>query len=76
MKVFRVVTERDERTIKEPGVTETIIRREEYRYAAEKIQQVWEAIQPMLSDEECLVIAVIEEHPAITLLAATGEEGK
>lgn len=68
MKVFRVLAERDGKTVKAPGISETEIKREETRYAADTIQEVWARIQDMLNDPECLVIAVHEEHPAIVVL--------
>jgi hypothetical protein len=68
MKVFRVVAERDGITTKEPGITATEIRREEFRYAALTIEQVWEAIAFWRNDPECTVIAIIEEHPAIDVI--------
>ena len=70
MKVFRVVIERDGKTIKAPGITETEIKREEFRYAANTIQEVWTQIGFRLEDPECTVIALHEEHPAIHVLAA------
>jgi hypothetical protein len=79
MKVFRVVTERDGKTVKAPGVSETEIKREEWRYAADSIEQVWDCIARFITDPECTVIAMHEEHPAITILAASpnadGQQG-
>lgn len=68
MKVFRVVVERDGKTVKAPGISETEIKREETRYAADTIQEVWSQIDRFLNDPECLVIAVHEEHPAIVIV--------
>jgi hypothetical protein len=69
MKVFRVVTERDGETTREPGKTSTKIVTSEYRYAAETIQDVWIAAVDLVSgDGEQTIIAVHEEHPAITIL--------
>ena len=67
LKVFRVVTERDGETTKESGERSTEIIRSEYRYAADAIGQVWEAAMTLPDDEQ--VVAIYEEHPAITLLA-------
>ena len=67
MKVFRVVTERDGETTKEPGKTSTEVIRSEYRYAADVIGQAWDAAMSLPYDEQ--VIAIHEEHPAITVLA-------
>lgn len=68
MKVFRVVVERDGTTIKEPGVTSTEVIQDNYRYAAETIEEVWVAIEWFRDNPERTVIAVIEEFPAITVL--------
>ena len=74
MKVYRVVTERDGATTKEPGKTSTEIMREEFRYAASTIDEVWEAIARLRNDPERAVIALIEEAPAITILASADAE--
>jgi len=68
MKVYRVVTERDGDTTKEPGRTSTDIVREEFRFAAETMQEVWDAIEWIRNDQERDLIAVIEEATAITVL--------
>jgi len=69
MKVFRVVTERDGVVKKMPGKVDTEIIQSDYRYAAGSIEQVWEAVTGRgfaYEDEE--IRAIIEEHPAITVL--------
>ena len=80
MKIFRVVTEQDGETIKEPGKLTTELRREELRYAAETMQEVWKAIEWILNGEEKIVIAIIQEAPAVTVLtpnvAAVAENEK
>ena len=59
MKVYVVVI----------GVTETKIKREEYRYASNSIDAVWKhAVQRLHDDPEHTVVEVYEEHPAITIL--------
>lgn len=68
LKVFRVVTERDGETTKEPGRTSTAIDRREFRYAAETMQDVWDEIAWMRNDPEETLIASIEEAPAITVV--------
>lgn len=68
MKVFRVVTEHDGSTIKETGKSSTEIIREEFRFAADTIQQVWDEIEWLRSDPERTILAVHEEAPAITVL--------
>lgn len=67
MKVFRVIVERDGPVTKSPGVTSVEVRREEHRFAAETIQQVWVAIDYLHNDPEALLIAIVEDHPAITV---------
>jgi len=73
MKVYRVVTERDGATTKEPGKTSTELLREEHRYAAETMQEVWDAIDWLRNDPERVLLAVIEEAPAITVLGHNAE---
>ena len=68
MKVYRVVTERDGATTKEPGKVSVDLLREEFRYAADTMQEVWDAIEWMRNDPERAVLALIEEAPAITVL--------
>ena len=68
MKVFRVVTERDGLTTKEPGKTATELIREEFRYAAETMQQVWEAIDWLRNDPNRTLLAIVEDAPAITVI--------
>jgi hypothetical protein len=68
MKVYRVVTERDGEKIKEQGKISTEIVREEFRYAAETMQEVWDAIEWMRNDPERAILAFLEEAPAITVL--------
>ena len=67
MKVFCVITERDGKTVKAPGVSTTEVCRETTRFAADSLREVWErAIE--IETEECFVVAIYEEHPAITVL--------
>ena len=68
MKVYRVVTERDGAATKEPGKASVELLREEFRYAANTMQEVWDAIEWLRNDTERTVIALIEEAPAITVL--------
>jgi hypothetical protein len=70
MKVYRVITERDGETTKEPGKRETELLREEWRYAADTMQQVWDAIDWLRNDPERTLLAIVEEAPAITVLRA------
>ena len=71
MKVFRVVTEKDGETTKTPGNTKTEIVQTDYRYAAESIDEVWEAINQLIIHEEETVMAVVEEYPAIMIIERT-----
>lgn len=68
MKVFRVVTEHDGATTKEPGKISTEIVRSEFRYAANTMQEVWDEIAWLRNDPERTLIALIEEAPAITVV--------
>ena len=71
MKVFRVITEKDGETTKLPGNVTADIIQTDYRYAAEEMGQVLEAINRWIDNEEETVMAIIEEHPAITILERT-----
>lgn len=73
MKVFRVVTEHDGATTKEPGKISTEIVRSEFRYAANTMQEVWDEIAWLRNDPERTLIALIEEAPAITVVRRTPE---
>lgn len=68
MQVYRVLAERDGKTTKESGESRTELVREEFRYAAETIQEVWDAIGWLRDDPEYTVLALIEEAPTITVL--------
>ena len=70
MKVYQVVYEHDGVTTTAPGKKSTEITRMTLRYAAEHIDGVWEAIEWLRNDEEQTIIAVIEEHPAISVLGS------
>lgn len=72
MKVYRVVAERDGATTRKPGEVSVEIVREDYRYAAESMQQVWDAIADLRNDPERTLIAIVEEAPAITVLGSEG----
>jgi hypothetical protein len=74
MKIFRVVTERDGQTTKEPGRVTTGIVREEFRYAATTIKDVWDAITWLHNDPERTLIALIEDAPSITVLTPIEEQ--
>jgi len=67
MKVFRVVIERNGATTKEPGKVSTELMREEFRYAAETMQEVWDKIAWLRNDPERTLLVVHEEAPAITV---------
>jgi hypothetical protein len=68
MKVFRVLAEHDGETTKVPGKVSTELVRAEYRYAANTMQEVWDAIEWLRNDHEETIIAIHEEAPAITVL--------
>lgn len=69
MKVYRVVTEYPSGQIEKfPGGSSEKITREEFRYAAEDIELVWEALDYIRKDLDRTIIAIIEEAPAIMVL--------
>lgn len=68
MKVFRVVVERDGETTREPRKVSTEVIRDSYMYAANDINDVWDSIEWLRNDPERLVVAIIEESPAITVI--------
>ena len=70
MKLFRVVVERDGKTIKEAGVVETEVKRIEYRYAAANMLEVWQTIAFLRDDPECSVIGIVEDAPHVQVLGA------
>lgn len=68
MKVYRVTTERDGVTTREPGRTSTELQQDHLYYAAGEIQQVWSAIDWLLRDPEVTVMGVVEVLPALTII--------
>ena len=60
--------DRDGEATREHGRRSTEIVREEHRFAADTMQQVWDAIEWMRHDPERTLIALVEEAPAITVL--------
>lgn len=73
MKVFRAVIERGGKTAKRPGGVHTNILREEYFFAAETIQQVWEEIAWLRRGPVATVVEMLEEIPDIKILGAEQE---
>jgi len=73
MRVYCVVTERDGATTKEPGRMETEMDRCEYRYVAESIDQVWEAVKGLHERSNERVMAILEEHSAAIVLSTQAE---
>lgn len=71
MKVFAVQVERDGKTVKAPGVSETVIRKEEFLFAAKTLGEVWEAIEFIRNDPEAHLIGVWEQYPSIQVLNAS-----
>lgn len=68
MKVFRVVVERDGETTREPGKVSTEVIRDSYIYAANDINDVWGSIEWLRNDPEKIVVAIVEEFSAITVI--------
>ena len=73
-KVFVVLTERDGDTTKSPGRTETEIVRADRRYAAESIDDVWDAAHRIGGFPDETIVAIYQEHPAIVVLGMGSEE--
>lgn len=77
MKVFLVVTERDGETTKSKSKTSTEVSfktsteivKSHHRFAAETFDQVCRAAKFLISSEETIT-AIVEEHPAITILGS------
>ena len=70
MKVYRVILEHDGKTTRNPGEISTEILRTEIYYAAEEIDQVWDAVNKRLLNTQT-IFAIIEEHPTIIILEAS-----
>jgi len=68
VKVFEVMTESDGETTQKPGRRVTEIEHASYYYAAETIQEVWEATKWIRDDAEQTVIAVLERYPSISII--------
>jgi hypothetical protein len=52
VRIFEVNYETDGRTIKEPGVTETVIKNVVSYYGADSFDEVWAAIEDVRNDPE------------------------
>jgi hypothetical protein len=72
MKLFRVVFEKDGKTIKELGKTSAEIIRTEIFFVADTMDEVWQGIEFIRNDPEKTLIAVIEDQPAVFII----EKGK
>ena len=75
MRVYNVRVERDGKTIKAPGVSETEIKVEDHLFAARSISEVWDAIEAIRMDPEAHLIGVWEQHPSIQVLNETDSSG-
>jgi hypothetical protein len=73
VNVYRVVTERDGAKTREPGRVTVDLDRAEYRFVSESIRDVWGAIDWLLDDPECEVIAIIMDHPIFAVIPAAQE---
>lgn len=67
-KVFCIVSERDGKTTKQPGCITSALERQERRYAAETIDDIWAHIDYLRNDPEENIIAIYEEHPSIIVI--------
>jgi hypothetical protein len=70
MNVYRVITDRDGPTTRTPGRTDTEIIRESHMYAAESMEQVWQAIEWLRQDHERTLVAIICDHEGVHVLPA------
>ena len=68
MKIFIVTSEQDGETKKEAGTTTTDIRRTTRYFAANCIERVWVALEPIRRNTEETIIEIREAAPAITIL--------
>lgn len=68
MKLYEVTFEEDGKTVKAPGVSETVVRRMRTYYAAESVEAVWEAIAPFRADPERTFIGLGEIAPLVTVI--------
>lgn len=69
MKLFRVIAERDGKTIKEPGITSTELIQSSYYYCAETLQKVWDATDWLRNDPEVTVLSLSEVVGGVTILS-------
>lgn len=71
MKLITVVFETDgetEKTSTEDGFKQTTeIIKQEYRYCAESIEQVWEKIKPLRDDPVLDLVAIFVERDGVIL---------
>jgi len=68
MKLFTVRYEEDGKTVKAPGVSETVIHQCDLHFAAESIDVVWNAIADIRTDPERRLIYLVETAPLVTVL--------
>ena len=74
MKLFRLITERDGATSREPGKVTTDVKREQFWYAAESADDAWSAAKLLCKITDSRLMALIEEAPLITVLQDAAEE--
>lgn len=68
MKLFTVRYEEDGRTVKAPGVSETVIRQCDLHFAAKSMEEVWEAVADIRADPERRLVYITESAPLVTVL--------
>lgn len=73
MRLYEVTFEVPGYTVKAPGVSETELKCEQTYYAADSVVEVWDAIQPLLTDPERIFLGIVEKMAALTVLSADGE---
>lgn len=68
MKLFTVRYEEDGKTVKAPGVSETVVRQCDLHFAAKSIEAVWDAIADIRADPERRLMFISETAPLVTVL--------
>jgi len=68
MKVYVVVTQYEGETTKEPGRVSTKIEHNQYLFAAESIDQVWDEANRLVRASGDEIVTIHEEHPSIVIL--------
>jgi len=68
MKIFRVLSEQDGETKKDQGKTTTDIHRTTRYFAADTIERVWDALEPVRNVGRETITEIAEVAPTIIIL--------